>query len=193
MEKGTYGYMDHYKKGKLMVSAVFLTLIAVAIIAVLVIFETKNTYFIVIPIILALPFAKYFVSFIVVQPYVTMAKESYARVCQVVEGNEHIIPIFDVTLASEAGISYLDFVLVIDGVVYGCASHSNKKFKASDMQAYLLKLVKGAGYQNPVFVYEGLEDTLRAVNKRLKSIPAKHSYNDKSSRSIKKAILVVGV
>lgn len=193
MEKGNYGYIDHYKKNKLTVAAVFLALIAIAIIAVLVIFQTKNTYFIVIPILLVLPFAKYFVAFIVVQPYVTMAEESHERVCKVVEGNEHIIPIYDVTLASEAGISYLDFILVIDGVVYGCASHSNKKFKTSDMETYLQKLIKGAGYQNKAFVYEGVEDTLRAVNKRVKSIPENHSYNDKSSRSIKKAILVVGV
>lgn len=193
MEKGSYGYMDDYKRRKLMVSAILLSLIAVAIIVVLVVFQTKNTFFIVIPIILVLPFAKYFVAFIVVQPYVTMARESYERVCQVVSGNEHIVPVYDVTLVSEAGISYLDFIIVLDGVVYGCASHSNKKFKALDMQAYLQKLIQGAGYQNKAFVYEGIEETLQAVNKRLKAIPQSHSYNDKSSKSIKKAILVVGV
>lgn len=193
MEKGTYGYMDDYKKKKLMVSAVLLALIAAAIITVLVVFQTKNTYFIVIPIILTLPFSKYFVAYIVVQPYVTMAQESYERVCQAAAGNEHVILVYDVTLASEKGISYLDFLIIIDGVVYGCASHSNKKFKASDMQAYLQKIIEGAGYQNKAFVYEGIEEALRAVNKRLKAIPENHSYNDKSSNSIKKAILVVGV
>lgn len=193
MEKGSYGYIDAYKKRKLTISAVLLTLIAAAELVVLLIFESKNTFFIVIPIMLVLPFAKHFVAYIIVQPYVTMAEESLKRVHQVIAGNEHVIPVYDVTLASQQGISYLDFILVLDGVVYGCASHSNSRFQAADIQAYLKKLIQGAGYQNQAFVYDNIEDTLRAVSKRLKTIPEGHSYHDKSSKSIQKAILTVGV
>lgn len=193
MEKGTYGYIDYYKKRKLKIAAVFIALIAISVIAVLCVFETKNTYWIAIPILLVLPFAKYFVAYIVVKAYATMPEQDYEKVRKLAERWEHIFPVYDVTLASEAGISYLEVLIIIDGVVYGCASSLNKKFHSKDIQAYLQKLVKTAGYESKVFIYDSLEDTLDAAAKRIESFSEEHSFQDKRSRSIKKAILVVGV
>lgn len=193
MEKGSYGYMDHYKRNKLLVSAVFLVLIAVGIIAILLLCKTKNTFYIVIPIVLALPFAKFFVSFIVVQPYVTMAKESYAKVDAFVQEQDHVIAIYDVTLASEAGISYLDFALIIDGVIYACASHSNHKFMPDDIRDYLEQIVKNAGYAEHAFVYQSVDETLKAAKKRMQTVSDAHAFRDKRSENIKKAILVMNV
>ena len=193
MEKGTYGYMDQYKRSKLRISAVFLVLIAVCITAILLLCQTKNTFYIVIPIVLALPFAKFFVSFVVVQSYVTMAQESYDQVAAFVEMHAHSIALYDVTLASEAGISYLDFALIIDGTVYACASHANRKFSPKDIQAYLDQIVQKAGYSERTFVYQGVEETLQAARKRMQSIPDTHVFRDSRSENIKKAILVMNV
>lgn len=193
MEKGAYGYIDHYKKNKLKIAAVFISLIAVLLVVILCVYQTNKTYFIVIPIILALPFAKYMVAYIVVYPFHTMPRKQYDVVAAFLEGREHIYPVYDVTLASEAGFSFLSFLLIYDGVIYGCIGEGNHKFKKKDIQAYLEALVNKAGYQSPVLVFEAVEDTLRAIEKRLNSVGAEHEISDKRSESVKKAILAVGV
>lgn len=193
MEKGEYGYIDHYKKNKLKTAAVFIALIAVILAVVLCVYRTNQTYFIVIPIILALPFAKYMVAYIVVYPFHSMSGKQYDAVTAFLEGRKHIYPVYDVTLASESAFSFLSFLLIYDGAVYACMGEGNRKFNQKDIQVYLEALVKKAGYQCAVLVFETMEDTLDAIEERLHSDGAEHEVSDKRSESIKKAILTVGV
>lgn len=193
MEKGTYGYLDNYKKNKLMMTAVLLSLIAAAVIVILVVFQTKDTYLIVIPIILALPCAKQMVAYIVVYPFRSMKREEYESLKEFLKGKNQVYPVYDVTLASEQGFSYLEFVLIFDGDLYGCMGKGNRRFQTEDIQAYLSKIMAGQGYKNKVFVYENAGKALLALDKRLSSVGGEQEVNNKRSKAVKEALLVFGV
>ena len=63
-EKGQYGYIDYYKKGKLLVTMILAIMIASIILSMLLAFGDTGRIGIIFAILLVLPFAKFLIAYI---------------------------------------------------------------------------------------------------------------------------------
>ncbi len=193
MEKGTYRYIEHYKKKKLVIAALFLALIAGSVLVIWCIFNTRNTYWTVIPVILSLPFAKYAVAYIVVSGCRSMSEAEYDRVRTFAGAYQNMLAVYDVTLFSERGTSFLQMLLIVDDSIYGYRAASDKKFSNQDIETYLRQLTKNAGYDVNVACYDDLEDVLSATAAHMEALSDANDLSKKRLDGIKKAILAMGV
>lgn len=193
MKKGEYGFIDESKQLKLNISAAFIVVIAILSTVILAVYGTRSNYWIVIPIILALPFAKFLVSYLMVRPFRSMSKDAHGYVENNIKDMDHIATIYDATLASEDGVSFLDLVLLYDGNVYASRGYGNKKYSKEDITNYLKRIVKRAGYDRKVYVFEGSKETVDTFVKHMASHNADHEPDDKCTKNIRSAIINLGV
>ena len=76
-DKGEYGYLKSYKKMRLFFSCLFGVVILGIIILLLVLFKTTKTVYVVVPILLALPFSKNFIGYILCVKFKPLNEEKY--------------------------------------------------------------------------------------------------------------------
>ena len=76
-EKGQYGYIDYYKKGKLLVTLILAIMIASIILSMLLAFGDTGRIGIIFAILLVLPFAKFLIAYIMCAKFQTMPQDVY--------------------------------------------------------------------------------------------------------------------
>ena len=76
-EKGQYGYINYYKKGKLLVTLILAIMIASIILSMLLAFGDTGRIGIIFAILLVLPFAKFLIAYIMCAKFQTMPQDVY--------------------------------------------------------------------------------------------------------------------
>ena len=114
-EKGQYGYIDYYKKGKLLVTLILAIMIASIILSMLLAFGDTGRIGIIFAILLVLPFAKFLIAYIMCAKFQTMPQDVY----DVVHGQtDETDMIYDLVITQTEGMHYYDAVCVRNGSVY---------------------------------------------------------------------------
>ncbi len=193
MKKGEYGHINELKSIKVKLAAIFIGVIAVLSTVILVVCGTRSNYWVIVPIILSLPFAKFMVDYVLVRPFSSMKREDYDFLSNSIQNYEDIQVIYDVTLTSEKGISYMDFILLYDGNVYACVSACKQKFSAQDVEKYLKRIMKGAGYDRQLYVYTDMKDALNTCLKHATGHKEDYVADIKATKNMGSAILSMGV
>ncbi|MBR6222093.1 MAG: hypothetical protein IKQ71_01500 [Lachnospiraceae bacterium] len=195
MKKGEYGHIEYYKKRMLFISMIFIVLIAVLSTAVLLVFKTRNNALILLPIILVLPFARFFVNYLIVRQAKawTMSHEIYEEVQTYLKGKIDVTAAYDVTVFSKEGVTFLDFIFIYGDIVCGLRSGNKGKFSDRDMEKYIEKLLRVDGYKMKVYVYDELHKLTEAFDKRYESIKNENKANVKRQEKVKDSILNIGV
>lgn len=75
MDKGTYGYIRHYKKKKLLYTCILLLILLAIFIIGYKVYQRK--VYAIISVVLILPMAKYAVAFLIALPFKSIGKEDY--------------------------------------------------------------------------------------------------------------------
>ena len=147
MEKGTFGYIDAYKKRYSLFSLLLAAVIIAAAIAVYLIFGTVKHVAILIPVILSLPFAKILILWIVVVKFHSMKKEEQEEIEKQLEGRSNCIILYDVALSSYEAISFTPCMVIDQGNVYLLWGGSNdKKYDADKQKEYVQGIIEKTGY-----------------------------------------------
>ena len=87
-EKGQYGYINYYKKGKLLVTLILAIMIASIILSMLLAFGDTGRIGIIFAILLVLPFAKFLIAYIMCAKFQTMPQDVYDVVHGQTDGRE---------------------------------------------------------------------------------------------------------
>ncbi len=195
MKKGEYGHIEYYKKKMLFISMIFIVLIAVLSTAVLLVFKTRENSLILLPIILVLPFARFFVNYLIVRQAKasSMPKETYEEVSDYLKDKEDVTVAYDITVFSKDGISFLDLILIYGDIICGLRSGDKGKFSDRDMEKYMEKLIRADGYKMKVYVYDEIQKLAEAFDKRYESIREEKSFSVKRQEKIKDSIMNIGV
>ena len=114
MEKGQHGYMNRHKRNVL-ISIIILGLFVIAgVFFTVVMFDTRKSVFIVIPILVALPLAKQLVAYIMCAGFKELTDEEYSKLKAVKYFGDPSL-VYDVSISRYEGIVYFPSAVIRDG------------------------------------------------------------------------------
>lgn len=190
MEKGTYGYYKSYKKKKGLIALILLLLIVAYVGGCLLFFKTTKTVYIVPGVILALPFAKFAVAYILGAKYKSITLEEYEKVNSALGAINGINILYDITVSAMEVITGAPLLVIYDGNIYYIVSSGTKE-KDKDIQKSALNMViESAGYEGECKVtrYNNVDSLIEAVTHYTCDTP-----RDNASKSIYERLLILGL
>lgn len=114
MEKGQHGYMKRYKRN-VIISIIVLGLFVIAGVAItLIMFHTRKSIFIIIPILVSLPLAKQIVAYILCAGFKELTDEEYRKMNSILYFDDPSI-VYDVSVSRYEGIVYFPAAVIRDG------------------------------------------------------------------------------
>ena len=159
-KKSEWGYIKKKKRAMILYTLVFAVIIAAIYLTGYYLNDKSNaSVWTVAAIVLVLPAAKFFVSFLVLFPYKTPDKEKWNEINEVLKSGSSLWS--DLVITSQEKVMNLDFLVISHHSVL--AVLGNEKQELSYVRLYLSKGVHNFadGYQ--VKVYENYEGFLKAV------------------------------
>lgn len=116
INKGDYGYLSRYKRAKLTGTVVLALMIIFVVVTTVIMFGDTKRVAIVFAILLALPFAKFFIAFILSARYKPIDKESADSLEKAAGGTQYIM--FDLLISRYEGIKHYAAITVKNGRIY---------------------------------------------------------------------------
>lgn len=155
--KGTYGYIDKWKKSKLAVIVLWGIFIGVLFLIPAVIMGTRYNAFTVAAIVMVLPAARQAVQYFAMMGFHSGRPDEYEKIAALTEGKTWMVLAADMVLASESGHMVLNMLVICNGNIYGYAPKQKKSREA--IEAYLTNLLMEVDitHKKPV-VHEDFEE-----------------------------------
>lgn len=149
-EKGQYGYINYYKKGKLLVTLILAIMIASIILSMLLAFGDTGRIGIIFAILLVLPFAKFLIAYIMCAKFQTMPQDVY----DVVHGQtDETDMIYDLVITQSEGMHYYDAVCVRNGSVYALVLDKYFKEEKKEYETFMQQALANSKYKYIVHLY----------------------------------------
>ncbi len=155
--KGTYGYIDKWKKSKRMVIALWVIFIGALFLIPAAIMGTRYNAFTVAAIVMVLPAARQAVQYFAMMGFHSGRQDEYEKIAALTEGKTWMVLAADMVLASESGHMVLNMLVICNGNIYGYAPKQKKSREA--IEAYLANLLleTDISHKRPV-VHESFEE-----------------------------------
>lgn len=157
-EKGDYGYIDHYKKQKIIITIILTIIIIGLLIASRFTKEYVSAGFLVLGILFVLPAAKMVVGFIVVAKYHSYESTTIEELKEVCMSFPYQIYIFDGVVSSTEQIMYLPFLVIIDNQIFGLMQHLTKKVTLSGTKKYIEQILLDNGRNASVYLTDNISE-----------------------------------
>lgn len=155
--KGTYGYIDRWKRSKIAALGLWVVFIGALLLLPAAIFGTRYNAFTVAAIVMVLPAARQAVQYFAMLGFHSGRRDEYEKIAALVEGKSWMVLAADMVLASESGHMVLDMLVICNGNIYGYAPKQKKSREA--IEAYLTNILMEADmpHKKPV-VHENFEE-----------------------------------
>lgn len=164
MEKGTLGYINSYKKHYGSIALILAACIVAGAVAVYLIFGTVKHIAIVVPVILALPFAKIAILWLISIKFHSMQQEEGERILTTLENRKNCIVLFDMALSSYEAVSYASVIVIDQGDIYLLWTGSNdKQYGEAQQREYVQGIVNKTGYSYQVYSAHDVQELLDMV------------------------------
>lgn len=160
-EKGEYGYLLYYKRTKLLATLGFAAMIEFIVITLLLMFDTTSHVMIVIPVLLSLPLAKFFIAYLIVAKCKSLKEEEYRKISDAV--NEPGI-LYDIAISQYEGIRFFQSVTVKNGKIYGLVTTKTEKYSRDDYVKWIEESANDKKYTYMVKVYYNIEEYVNKIN-----------------------------
>lgn len=164
MEKGTQGYIQAYKKKYGRYALAILAVIVLSAVIIFLLAGTLKHIAVIIPVILALPFAKMLTLWIIAAKFHSFPEPDAQMVQQRLQERRNCVILYDMALSSYEAVSYASCIVIDQGNIYLLWNGSNeKKYNAEKQREYVQGIVVKTGYDFQVTVYTEIEKLLEAV------------------------------
>ncbi|HIU03567.1 MAG TPA: hypothetical protein IAB63_09985 [Candidatus Onthocola gallistercoris] len=151
LEKGTYGYIERFKRYELIKTVVWAIFIALIIGIPWLILKTQLNYFTIIGVVLVLPAARTFILYVAALPHHSGKEEEHEEIAGFVR--EPMILLSDLMLTRSKGSTIIVWEAVIyNGNVY--AYVPKQKADIKEITAYLQKQMENLGYKRKPLVHD---------------------------------------
>ncbi len=155
--KGSYGYINQWKKSKLLVLCLWIIFIGALFLIPAAVSGTRYNAFTVAAIVMVLPAARQAVQYAAMLGFHSGRADEYEKIAALTEGKPWMVLAADMVLASESGHMVLNMLVICNGNIYGYAPKQKKSREA--IEAYLTNLLMEADitHKKPV-VHESFEE-----------------------------------
>lgn len=160
--KGSYGYVDFYKKKYLRLSLIFIILIIALYIIGKFLPSNYFIYFAIFSALMILPASQQLSRYLVFYRYKSASKLYYDKF---VEADNKLAVYVDLIVVYKKKTLFFDFIIITDKNIVGCFKGKN----IDDAQTVLKDIYKQSGYSYPVILFETEEETIRHINETLKN------------------------
>lgn len=164
MTKGTLGYIDAYKRRYGLYALALAACILAGAIIILLVFGTLKHVAIIVPVILALPFAKLLILWVIVVKFHSLKPEEGENLEKALGERRNCIILYDMALSSYDAISFASALVIDQGNIYLLWGGSNdKNYGAGQQQEYVQEIMTRTGYHDSVFTVYSLEELIEQV------------------------------
>ncbi len=164
MEKGTAGYMHSYKKKYGLTALGILVVIAAMVIGIYLILGTIKHIAAVVPILLALPFAKILILWVIVAKYKSITPEDASRIEEQLEGRENVRILYDMALSSYESVSYASCIVIDQGNVYLLwGGATDKEYTEEKQREYIKNMIVKTGYDFDVITVHSIDELITQI------------------------------
>lgn len=139
LTKGSYGYIDSWKRTRLITLALWVIFIGALLLIPMMVLGTKYNAFTVAAIVMVLPAARQAVQYMAMAGFHSGSREEYEKIASYVEGKSWMVLAADMVLASESGHMVLNMIVICNGNIYGYAPKQKKSREV--IEAYLTNLL----------------------------------------------------
>lgn len=151
INKGEYGYLRSYKRKNLIISFVLLAMIVFIIISLKIMFGDTKRVGVIFAILLALPFAKFLISYIMVCSFKSMDKQNYKDLSEKL-GDSNII--YDIVLSRYEGMCFYYAICIKNGWAYALVPSKDFSTKKKEYEACIAQVVCDTKYNYKVKIYK---------------------------------------
>lgn len=192
MNKGDYGYMNHYKKIHFIGVFIYATIIiALLIVANVIQNEAVHLLGYAFAIVLVLPATKHAIAAFVVLRYHTLDEQSVADLDEHSKLLKNGLVLYDVTMSSEESIMYSPYMLLFEGKVYALVLNLTAKISVDTVQSYLCHILEISGFREmEITVVHNISEMNRILEQLSDTI---ENYDRIILENMKKQILVYNV
>lgn len=186
-KKGEYGYIDSYKKSKLVVSLIFAAMISFIILTMLFMFGSTQRIMVIFAILLVLPFSKFLIGYIMCATFKPLSKEDYKRVKKDTENCSGIL-MYDVVITRTEGMKFYQSLYVCNSKIYAY-TESKKDLDKKTYESWIKECISGTKFSYTIKVFDDLDEYIKKVN----SVSAANDKTVKIDKHIVERILVTCV
>lgn len=162
-EKGDYGYINAYKKGKLIISLILAAMISFIVITVIIMYGSTNKVAIVFAILLSMPFAKFLIAYIICAKFNPLNKEQYEYIEENTKTSNSKI-LYDVTISQYEGVKFYHSLCVKNGIVCALVLDKNINKNRADYEKWISACVTDDKYEYKIHVFGDIDAYLKKVN-----------------------------
>ncbi|MCM1272165.1 MAG: hypothetical protein NC225_04865 [Clostridium sp.] len=161
--KGEYGYLKAYRRGKLVGFIIFVAMIEFIVITMLLMFGSTNRVGIVFAILLTLPMAKFFIAFITCVKFKPLDEESHKKIEEAVK-NQYGFLMYDLVISQYEGFKFYQAMCVKNGKVCALVLDKNVHDGKKEYENWIKGCFKDSKYQYAVFIYDTIEGYIKKAN-----------------------------
>lgn len=187
-KKGEYGYIESYKKSKLIVSLIFAAMISFIIITMLIMFGSTQRVMVIFAILLVLPFSKFLIGYIMCATFKSLSKEDYERISrETKEASGNLL--YDVVITRTEGMKFYQSMYICNSRIY--AYVEDKKFNENKKayETWIKECVSGTKFEYTIKVFSNQDEYIKKVN----SVSSANDKTVKIDKHIVERILVTCV
>lgn len=186
LKKGTYGYINAYRRVRLHISLLWAGIIAALFIAGLIIFKTKLNFVTMAAVLLVLPAAKAWIAMIVMLPYRSDDKSRYDCIQAMMEGKTAEV-FSDIVLTRYEGSMMLSVVVCYNDNLFAYAPKQKKS--TAEIKKYLDEIIANAGLSTKSKVYGDFGKYKAAIE----ALAAKEDIKGKNMKALKEQLFIPAV
>lgn len=191
--KGEYGYLKAYRRGKLIVSLILAAMIAFIIITMLFLFGDTGRVMIVFAILLALPFAKFLIAWMMCAKFEPLREEQYQALCQDIAGRDKPENmdgvLFDVVITQYEGMKFYQSMCVKNGKVIALVLSKDYPENKKEYRTWIENCTKDGKYKYPVTLCSDIGE----YGKKVRTISTPNDKTAMIDRHIREKILTTCV
>lgn len=187
-KKGEYGYIESYKKSKLIVSLIFAAMISFIIITMLIMFGSTQRVMVIFAILLVLPFSKFLIGYIMCATFKSLSKEDYERISRETKDASGNL-LYDVVITRTEGMKFYQSMYICNSRIY--AYVEDKKFNENKKtyETWIKECVSGTKFEYTIKVFSNQDEYIKKVN----SVSSANDKTVKIDKHIVERILVTCV
>lgn len=191
--KGEYGYLKAYRRGKLIVSLILAAMIAFIIITMLILFGDTGRVMIVFAILLALPFAKFLIAWIMCAKFEPLHEEQYQKLCEDISDKDKPQNpdgvLFDVVITRYEGMKFYQSICVKNGKIIALVLSKDYQENKKEYKAWIEHCVEDRKYKYPVTLCSDIVE----YGKKVRTISTPNDKTAMIDRHIREKILTTCV
>lgn len=162
-EKGDYGYINAYKKNKLIISLILAAMIAFVVLTVILMYDTTNKVVIVFAILLSMPFSKFIIAYIICAKFTPLSKESYEKIIDEIKDTGTKL-LFDITISQYEGVKFYHSMCIKNGKICALVLDKNIGKNRSEYEKWIKDCVSDDKYDYKIHVFGDIDAYLKKVN-----------------------------